>query len=122
VWRQKRFVSRPATTGGKKTCIGGNVSWAYVDSVANSAHMRHYFRSRGIESPSLEQLEAAYESLRDAGLLELNKAELVKQRKQQVRQRIEQIVKQRESEPTEEELYAMPLNELTAWARAQGNG
>jgi hypothetical protein len=90
----------------------------YVDSVANARQMGHYFMSRGIESPSLEQMEAAYESLRDAGLLEFNRAELVKLGKQRVRQRVDQIVKQRESEPTEEELYKMPLKDLAA--RANG--
>src|SRR5579862_7779771 len=35
----------------------------YIDSPANSAQMRHYFTSRGIESPSLEIIEEAYSSL-----------------------------------------------------------
>ena len=89
----------------------------YIDSEANAAQMRHYFTSRGIESPNLEQMEAAYLSLRDAGLLGLNRAEVAKQQKQQVRERVEKIVKKRASEPSEEELYAMPLNELAQRAR-----
>jgi len=89
----------------------------YIDSDANSAQMCHYFTSRGIESPSLEQLESAYESLRDAGLIGLNRAEVAKQQKQKVRQRVEKIVKRRASEPTLEEMEAMPLNELAARAR-----
>lgn len=89
----------------------------YIDSPANAAQMQHYFASRGIESPSLEQIEGAYESLRDAGLLGLNRAEVAKLQKQKVRQRVDQIVSQRESEPTEDELYKMPLNELAQRAR-----
>lgn len=106
---------------GQDTCAFLEMHPEYTDSPANAAQMRHYFVSRGLESPNLEELEAAFESLRDAGLLELNRTALLKQQKQSVRERVERIAKQRGSEPSEEEMYAMPLNELAARARG-GDG
>jgi hypothetical protein len=44
----------------------------YIDSEQNMRQMVYFLRSRGIKAATLDQIEDAFRSLRDAGLLELD--------------------------------------------------
>lgn len=93
---------------------------AYVDSAHNMKLMKHHWESAfATEIPSLDQIEATYFSLREAGVLTLNKAALAAEDKEFVEARVEQVKAQRKAaEFNEADAYTMPMEELKA--RAMG--
>jgi hypothetical protein len=91
----------------------------YVDCQANTSPMVSFVRARGIKAPTLSDLEEAYAALRASGLLQLNQAVLQKQRKGEIADRAKEIEAQR-TLPDEEELYALPLDEIRRRATPGG--
>lgn len=84
----------------------------YIDNKANAALMKHEMqRMFGSGLHTLENFEAAYESLRESDFLALNKTELSKQQKAAAKQRYE-AERARSAMPSEDELSAMPLDEI----------
>jgi hypothetical protein len=81
--------------------------------------MVSFVRARGIRAPTLSDLEEAYTALRAAGLLQLNQAVIQKQRKGEIADRAKEIEAQR-TLPDEEELYALPLDEIRRRAAPGG--
>lgn len=83
---------------------------------ANGKVMAHYLRSRGIQWPTMHQLEDAYDSLRAAGLLRLKPDVLAQQHQNSIRKRADDIESQggirSYGQLSEEELEAMPLEEI----------
>jgi hypothetical protein len=83
----------------------------YRDDVeANTVLMNHELKRMGVPiNPTIEQLETAYYSLRASGVLTLNQAVVAKQEKEAAKER---AAAHRNSEPTLEELYSMPMEDL----------
>ena len=63
----------------------------------------------GRANPTFQELEVAYQQLRASDLLELDQAELVKQETKAGKEHAKQV---RTTPYTEEELEAMPLDQL----------
>jgi hypothetical protein len=78
----------------------------YVNNDFNKKLMEHQM---GVKNPNFQELEVAYQQLRGSNLLQLDQAELVKQEAKSGKERAKQI---RMTPYTEEELEAMPLDQL----------
>lgn len=91
----------------------------YKDCQENSSPMVSFLRAKGIPRPTLSDLEDAYNNLRAAGLLQLNRAAIQKQQKAEIQQRARGIEDQR-TLPDEDELYSMPLEEIRRRATPGG--
>jgi hypothetical protein len=77
---------------------------------ANGLQLAHECkRMFGDVAWTVPQYEAAYESLQSSGLLGVNRVEAEKQRKAALRTQAERI---KAAEPTMEDLYSMPLEDL----------
>lgn len=83
---------------------------AFVQCPANAKQMEHWLRSRGIQEATVERLEEGYRELKAAGLLQINAQVEQQQRRDQLKQRAEEIRQQRATTPTEAELYEAPLD------------
>jgi hypothetical protein len=84
----------------------------FLDTTANGQLMNHELkRMFGDCLHTFDQYEAAYESLRASNFLALNKAEVEKQRKAAAKARVE-VERARSVEPSLDELWAMPLEDL----------
>jgi len=85
----------------------------FVDNVANSQLLLNQARTMfGDGLITVPMWEQAYQYLREhTDFLKLDKKELANQQKAAARQRYEQE-KLRSAVPTEEEMYAMPIDEL----------
>jgi hypothetical protein len=97
-----------------------------IDCDANSEELKRWLYARGqwnpegTRFPTLRELETAFESLKAAGVLKLNQAELTRQAKEQAQERARQIrarggvAAAAANIPTEseEELELMPLEEI----------
>jgi hypothetical protein len=59
-----------------------------------------------------DHFDAAYQSLRADGLLTLNQAEVAKQQKDAANQKAVTFKAAKSNQPTEEELYSMPMEDL----------
>lgn len=80
----------------------------------NAAQFVHYFRSRGLVVRSLEMLEKAYQELKAHGLLKINRQVITQQRQNELEEAGRQWAARQE--PSEDELYAMPMHELETLA------
>lgn len=78
----------------------------YINNDHNKKLMLHQV---GRANPTFQELEVAYKELRAADLLQLDRAEVVKQEAKAGKERAKQI---RTTPYTEEELEAMPLDQL----------
>jgi len=82
------------------------------DTVANAKLFVHEMDVRfGKGRHPIEHFEAAYESLRASGFLALDEKEVAKQQKAFAKQHYD-VAKALSVTPTEEEMYALPLEEL----------
>ena len=91
----------------------------YIDSKRNAETMKHACALLGIANPNLNQLEEVYERCKAQGLIELDQKVLNEQFAQSTRTYAEEL-KAASTMPTEEELYALPLDEIRR--RAGGGG
>ena len=92
----------------------------YVDNQANASLMQHEMNTMfGEGLHTLEHFEMAYASLRKTNFLSLDRTVLAAQAKQSAKQRYA-TESARIAGPTEEEMYAMPLEDIRI-AHAQEN-
>jgi hypothetical protein len=106
----------------------------FVDCDANSEELKRCLFARGqwnpdgTRFPTLYQIEDAFKTLKAAGVLKLNQAELNRQAKEQAQERARQIqarggvaaVAANTPPESEEELYELPMPELRR--RSAGGG
>ena len=85
----------------------------YINNDHNKKLLLHQI---GRANPTFQELEVAYQQLREADLLQLDQAELVKQDAKSGEQRARQI---RKAQYTEAELDAMPLDQLRSVCNSQ---
>ena len=83
----------------------------YVDNKRNAETMKHACALLGIVNPNLNQMEEVYGRCKAEGLLELNQKVLNEQYALSTRTYAEDL-KAANAMPTEEELYALPLEEI----------
>ena len=105
---------------GAKTQRAGD-AWVltrpeYRDTQINAKLMRQQLATNGVleSAATISDYETAYHQLRASGLLSLNQVALNKQHQETLRQEAAEALK---PEPTEEEMYAMPMAELEKRAR-----
>jgi len=93
----------------------------YVDNPANAALMNHQLRTMGIENPTVQDLELAYEQLKFSGFLKLNQAELARQQKAAAQDRANGIREQGGVFPqfNESEAEGLDLEEVRRLANIQ---
>lgn len=89
----------------------------FRDTPLNARQLLNQTRSLfGTTSPTLEQAEAAYESLQGTGLLDINQAELARQKDKRDTQRAKEINDAggiyAANHPSESEMYSMDMDEL----------
>lgn len=89
----------------------------YIDNTKNGNTMRAAFNLFNITTPTQEQYEEVYERCRAQGLLELDQKVLQQQRNEAARNKAEAF-RVANTMPSEEEMYAMDINEL----RRRGGG
>jgi hypothetical protein len=106
----------------------------FVDCDANSEELKRCLYARGqwnpdgTKFPTLYQIEDAFKTLKAAGVLKLNQAELQRQAKGEAQERARQIrarggvaaVAANMPTESEEELYELPMPELRR--RSAGGG
>lgn len=91
-------------------------------------YARGQWNPEGTKFPTLYELEDAFKTLKAAGVLKLNQAELNRQAKEQAQERARQIqargggaaVAANTPLESEEELYEMPLEEIRRRATPGG--
>lgn len=105
---------------GYKTGIAGD-AWLtqhpeFSDTHFNAKLMRQQLANNGVleGAATIADYETAYQQLRGSGLLSLNKVAVNKQHQETLRQEASEAL---QAEPTEEEMYAMPMAELEKRAR-----
>jgi hypothetical protein len=89
----------------------------YRDHAANAKQLLNQVRTMfSTVTPSLQQAEAAYDALRDTDLLDINQAELARQKDRSDAQRAKEIQDAGgvyvHGHPSEQEMYEMPLEDL----------
>src|SRR5260370_3170058 len=90
----------------------------YKDTKVNALLMRQQLATNGVleSSATVADYETAYNQLRDSGLLALNQTEINKQHQETLRQEATEALHE-SVEPSEDEMYAMPMAELEKRAR-----
>jgi hypothetical protein len=87
----------------------------FQDSPKNADLIKLCLRNRDVKNPTLSDLEDAYERQKALGLLDIKDHIVNRNEKRKAEARADQIEAERAL--TEDELYAMPLNELARRAR-----
>lgn len=87
----------------------------YLKTPANSALMQHELATMGIENPTVQDLERAYEQLRASNFLKLSQTELSRQQKAAAQDRANTI---RNEAFNEEDAYGLDLDEVRRRANA----
>jgi hypothetical protein len=92
---------------------------SYLNSDANMMRMRaHWEEALGVTIPSLEQIEDSYHTLRNHGVITLNKTAVAKENEREVLSRAAELREKREAaEFNEADAYTMPMDQLEAKIR-----
>lgn len=83
----------------------------YVDNDANAQLMRHQLRTNGVTKATLADFDVAYEQLKESGFLKLD-AKILREQEKEAAKQLAETERIRREEPSEDEMYAMPLDEI----------